>query len=85
LLHGSWRANMSIIELLLVFVCGGGLLLLLAVGAWVLINKSKLEESGSSQQEQLDALDREYAEGDLDEDEYERRRARILNQSDRMR
>jgi uncharacterized membrane protein len=76
---------MSIIELLLVLICGGGLLLLLAVGAWVLINKSKLEESGSNQQEQLDALDREYAEGDLDEDEYDRRRARILNQSDRMR
>jgi uncharacterized membrane protein len=76
---------MSIVEILLVLVCGGGLLLLLAVGAWVLINKSKLEESGSSQQGQLDALDREYAEGDLDEDEYERRRARILNQSDRMR
>ena len=73
---------MSIIELLIVLVCGGGLFLILAVAAWILVNKRSLEQS-DSQQAKLDALDREYAAGDLDEDEYDRRRAAILN--DRMR
>jgi uncharacterized membrane protein len=73
---------MSIIEFLVLMACGVGLLMFLALGAWVLINKSKLE-SPDDQKEKLDALDREYAGGDLDEIEYDRRRARILD--DRLR
>jgi uncharacterized membrane protein len=73
---------MSVAEFLVILFCGLGLFLILAVGAWVLVNKSKLESPGSRQQEKLDELDREYAAGDLDESEYDRRRAQILN--DRM-
>jgi uncharacterized membrane protein len=72
---------MSIVEVLIVLICGGGLFLVLALGAWVLINKSKIDPP--DRQEQLDALEREYAAGNLDEAEYDRRRKRILN--DRMR
>ena len=74
---------MSIVEVLLVLVCGGGLFLILGVGAWVLINKSPLQDPDSRQQEKLDELDREYAAEDLDEAEYDRRRAQIL--TSRMR
>jgi uncharacterized membrane protein len=70
---------MSLLEVLILMACGGGLLMTLTLGAWVLINKSKLENP-QDRSEQLEALDREYASGDLDEDEYERRRARIMNE-----
>jgi uncharacterized membrane protein len=73
---------MSLVEVLLVLACGGGLLAILALGAWVLINKSKLEETPRVQS-RLEALDQEYAGGDLDEDEYQQRRREIQN--DRMR
>jgi uncharacterized membrane protein len=73
---------MSLLEVAIVLFCGGALFLILALGAWVLINKSKLE-TPPNQQAKLDALDREYAAGDLDEDEYDRRREQILN--DRLR
>ena len=73
---------MSIVEFIVLMACGVGILMILTLGAWVLINKSKLENPPDQQQE-LDDLDREYAAGDLDEDEYERRRQRILNE--RMR
>jgi uncharacterized membrane protein len=72
---------MSIVEILIVLFCGAGLFVVLALGAWVLINKSKLDQP--DQQAQLEALDREYGTGDLDESEYKRRRQRILN--DRLR
>jgi uncharacterized membrane protein len=72
---------MSIVEILIVLFCGVGLFIILALGAWVLINKSTLDQP--DQQANLEALGREYATGDLDESEYERRRQRILN--DRLR
>lgn len=71
---------MSLVEFLVILVCGIGLFLVLAVGAWILINKSSLENP--AQRSKLEALDREYAAGNLDEAEYERRRQQILN--DRM-
>jgi uncharacterized membrane protein len=73
---------MSLMEVAIVLFCGGTLFLILALGAWVLINKSKLD-APPDHQAKLEALDREYATGDLDEDEYDRRREQILN--DRMR
>jgi uncharacterized membrane protein len=73
---------MSLLDVAVVLFCGGVLFLILAFAAWILINKSKLE-APQDQQAKLEALDREYAAGDLDEDEYDRRRRQILN--DRMR
>lgn len=67
----------SVAEFLVILVCGFGLFLVLALGAWVLINRSKLESP--DQQSRLDALDREYAAGNLDEAEYDRRRKEILD------
>ncbi len=69
---------MSLIEFIVLMACGVGILLVLTLGAWVLINKSRLENPVDPEQ-QLDELDREYAAGDLDEDEYDRRRQRIVN------
>ena len=69
---------MSIIELLIVLFCVGGLLVILAVGAWVLVNKSKLEQPDREIDEELQALDREYAGGDLDEADYDARRAELM-------
>jgi uncharacterized membrane protein len=75
---------MSIAELLILLVCGGGFLLVLAVGAWVLMNKSNLEQDASDPQSRLEALDRRYAAGELDEDDYDERRRKILEQQQRQ-
>lgn len=72
----------SVAEFLVILVCTAGLFLILALGAWIVINKSKLSQSGA-RQARLDALDREYAAGDIDEAEYDRRRAEILNERTR--
>jgi uncharacterized membrane protein len=69
---------MDLMQFLVVLVCGGGLLLIIALGAWVLINKSKLEQPSANQQSRLDELDRRYAAGDLDESEYDAERQKIL-------
>jgi uncharacterized membrane protein len=73
---------MSGMELLILLFCAGGLLLMLATGAWVLVNKSRLEgQAGDGGRRELEALEREYAMGDLDEDEYDARRAEIMRRN----
>lgn len=71
----------SVAEFLVILVCTAGMFLILALGAWILFNRSRLERSGE-RQSRLDALDREYAAGDIDDAEYERRRSAILNESE---
>ncbi len=65
---------------LMALVLGGGLLVILALGAWYLINKSS--SASPANEARLESLDREYRDGELSEDEYNRRREEILN--DRM-
>lgn len=69
----------SVAEFLVILIVAFVMFLVLALAAWILVNRSKIRDSGRRQAE-LDALDREYASGELDEDEYKRRRERIMNE-----
>jgi uncharacterized membrane protein len=67
-------------ELLILLFCAGGLLVILAVGAWVLINKSKLEgraEDRNEISEELERLESDFTSGALNSDEYHARRREI--------
>ncbi|TVR73402.1 MAG: SHOCT domain-containing protein [Sphaerobacteraceae bacterium] len=72
--------SMSIPVVLMALACGGGLLVIMALGAWFLINKSS--SASPVNEARLESLDREYKSGELSEHEYNRRREKILN--DRM-
>jgi uncharacterized membrane protein len=72
---------MSIPYVLMALACSAGLLVILAFGAWVLINKSS---SGAPVNEaRLSSLERELENGEISEDEYNRRREELLQ--DRLR
>jgi uncharacterized membrane protein len=73
--------QVSIAAIMMALACGGGLLVILAFGAWVLVNKSS--SASPVNEARLESLERQYSQGDLSEDEYTRRREEILN--DRLR
>lgn len=71
----------SLTLILLALACGGGLLVIMAFGAWVLVNKSS--SASPVNEARLESLEQAYRDGKLSEDEYQRQRAEMLN--DRLR
>lgn len=74
--------TISVAEFLTILVCTGAMFLILAIAAWILINKSRYQQS-RERNARLEELDRQYEAGEMDEPEYQRKRAEILNE--RMR
>lgn len=70
----------SVAEFLTILVCTAGMFLILAIATWILLNKRRILRS-DPQNDELNELEREYAAGDIDEDEYQRRRSEILSDS----
>lgn len=68
----------SVAEFLVILACSLALFLTLAVAAWILISRSRFQQS-RERSARLEALDREYAAGDIDDAEYQRRRTAILD------
>lgn len=66
--------------LILLLMCGIPLALLIAFAA-VLFVRSRKASSGASPNSALEFLKKRYARGEIDDDEYEERRKRIINNS----
>lgn len=74
--------TISVAEFLTILVCTGAMFLILAVAAWILINKSRYQQS-RERNARLEELDQQYAAGEIDDDEYQRRRSEIQNDKSR--
>lgn len=70
----------SVAEFLVILACSLTMFLILGVATWILINRRKILGS-DARRDALTKLEHEYAAGEIDSDEYQRRRDEILSES----